>query len=87
MKQKGAKVDAGNPAGARGRIYVSEKISAKILETFSGRGGDTQSPVENLSDREFEVFQLLGRGTREISLHLHISIKTVEVHRTIFARN
>jgi len=67
-----------------GRIYVSEKISARILETFSGRGGDTQSPIENLSDREFEVFQLLGqgRGTREISVHLHISIKTVEVHRT-----
>jgi DNA-binding NarL/FixJ family response regulator len=67
-----------------GRIYVSEKISAKILETFSGHKGDSQSPVENLSDREFEVFQLLGQGraTREIAQHLHISIKTVEVHRT-----
>jgi len=67
-----------------GRIYVSEKMSAKILETFSGHKGDPLSPVENLSDREFEVFQLLGqgRGTREIAQHLHISIKTIEVHRT-----
>src|SRR5262245_22310229 len=41
-----------------GRIYVSEKMSAKILETFSGRRSDkSASPVEKLSDREFEVFQ------------------------------
>jgi DNA-binding NarL/FixJ family response regulator len=66
-----------------GRIYVSEKISAKILETFSGRRANSQSPVEKLSDREFEVFQLLGQGegTRQIAKRLHLSIKTVEVHR------
>src|SRR6516164_3787551 len=66
-----------------GRIYVSEKISAKILESFSGHKSDSVSPVETLSDREFEVFQLLGQGhgTRQIAKHLHISIKTVEVHR------
>src|SRR6266478_8163388 len=57
-----------------GKIYVSEKISAKILEIFSGRrpqGGD--SPMEQLSDREFEVFQMIGQGkaTREIADHLH----------------
>lgn len=67
-----------------GQIYVSEKMSAKILEIFSGRGAKSGgSPVERLSDREFEVFQLIGegRGTREIAGHLHLSIKTVEVHR------
>jgi DNA-binding NarL/FixJ family response regulator len=66
-----------------GRIYVSEKISAKILETFSGNRANSHSPVETLSDREFEVFQSLGQGqgTRQIAKHLHISIKTVEVHR------
>ena len=67
-----------------GKIYVSDKISAQILETLSGRrdppGG---SPVQQLSDREFEVFELIGRGkgTREIADHLHLSVKTVEVHR------
>jgi DNA-binding NarL/FixJ family response regulator len=66
-----------------GRIYVSEKISAKILENFSGKRPGSDSPVAKLSDREFEVFQLMGqgRGTRQIAEHLHLSIKTVEVHR------
>jgi DNA-binding NarL/FixJ family response regulator len=67
-----------------GKIYVSEKISAEILEIFSGRRAGTESsPVEKLTDREFEVFQLVGRGkgTREIAAKLHLSVKTVEVHR------
>ena len=67
-----------------GRIYVSEKMSAEILETFSGRRAGTESsPVEKLTNREFEVFQLIGqgRGTREIAKKLHLSVKTVEVHR------
>jgi DNA-binding NarL/FixJ family response regulator len=66
-----------------GQIFVSEKMSARILEMFSGRRSVSTSPVERLSDREFEVFQLIGqgKGTREIAQHLHLSIKTVEVHR------
>src|ERR1051326_8363418 len=45
-----------------GQIYVSGKISEKILEGFSGRRPDAiHSPVEQLSDREFEVFQLIGQ--------------------------
>jgi DNA-binding NarL/FixJ family response regulator len=67
-----------------GQIYVSEKMSAGILETFSGRQAEASvSPVQQLSDREFEVFQLIGQGksTREIAVHLHLSAKTVEVHR------
>jgi DNA-binding NarL/FixJ family response regulator len=71
-----------------GHIYVSEKISAKILENYSGHRPDSQSPVEELSDREFEVFQLLGqgKGSRDIALHLHLSVKTVEVHRANIRR-
>jgi DNA-binding NarL/FixJ family response regulator len=67
-----------------GQIYVSEKMSARILEAFSGaRPGETASPVARLSDREFEVFQLIGqgKGTKEIAQHLNLSVKTVEVHR------
>jgi DNA-binding NarL/FixJ family response regulator len=67
-----------------GQICVSEKMSAKILEIFSGkRAGSESSPVERLTDREFEIFQMIGRGVepREIAEQLHLSVKTVEVHR------
>jgi len=67
-----------------GQIAVSEKMSARILEIFSGRRtAGSGSPVELLTDREFEVFELIGqgKGTREIAQKLHLSVKTVEVHR------
>ncbi len=76
-----------------GRIYVSEKISARILEVFSRRSRRdvrevAESPVEHLSDREFEVFQMIGQGhgTRQIADHLHLSVKTVDVHRANIKR-
>ncbi len=85
MKQEGGKklMEAIRRVLA-GHIYVSEKMSAKILEVFSGhRRGTANRPVEKLTDREFEVFQLIGQGktTRAIATHLHLSVKTVEVHR------
>jgi len=67
-----------------GQIYVSQNMSAKILEIFSGRRNDAAKTLpELLSDREFEVFHLIGQGvaTRDIAKRLHLSIKTVEVHR------
>src|SRR5581483_1572581 len=66
-----------------GQIYVSEKMSAEILEMFSGRRSSEGSPVEKFSDSEFEVFQLIsqGKGSRDIAEQLHLSIKTVDVHR------
>jgi DNA-binding NarL/FixJ family response regulator len=59
-------------------------MSAKILENLSGRKPrGSHSPIEKLSDREFEVFQLIGQGksTRDIAKQLHLSPKTVDVHR------
>ena len=67
-----------------GQIYVSEKMSARILETFTGRAGEkNRSPIEKLTDREFEIFQLIGegKGTRDIAGQLHLSVKTIEAHR------
>ncbi len=69
----------------RGEVYVSPRMSARILEGISTiRPRGSSSPIEKLTDREFEVFQLIGQGksTREIALQLHLSTKTVDVHRS-----
>jgi DNA-binding NarL/FixJ family response regulator len=85
MKQEGGKkLMEGIRAVLEGRVYVSEKMSAKILDLFSGGPPKAAtSPIGNLTDREFEVFQLIGRGlnTAQMAEQLHVSPKTIEVHR------
>ena len=64
-----------------GRIYVSEEIKDRLLMSMASGGKDAMaSPLELLSDRELEVFELTGRGlkTREIAERLHLSPKTIE---------
>jgi DNA-binding NarL/FixJ family response regulator len=67
-----------------GQVYVSDEMSARILDNLSARKPrGSSSPIEKLSDREFEIFQLIGQGksSREIAEQLHLSPKTVDVHR------
>jgi DNA-binding NarL/FixJ family response regulator len=67
-----------------GEIYVSEKVAAKMLGKLAGVRGSSEGPtVDSLSDREFEVFRLIGNGvaTRDIADRLHLSVKTIETHR------
>ena len=67
-----------------GRIYVSEEMSAHLLEQLCGRSSQQmRSPVEQLSDREFEVFELIGQGlsAHDIAQRLFLSAKTVDAHR------
>ena len=67
-----------------GQVYVSERMQAKILSGMIGQQSKASaSPIEKLSDREFEIFRLLGEGktTKEIADQLHLSHKTVAVHR------
>lgn len=67
-----------------GEIYLSERMSARLLSRFVDGGPQTGgSAMERLSDRELEVFELIGRGlsTRRIAEELHLSIKTIESHR------
>jgi DNA-binding NarL/FixJ family response regulator len=66
-----------------GGISVSERIAAQILDAMSGGKSGTSSSVSTLTDREFEVYRLLGQGKEphEIARTLHLSIKTVDTHR------
>lgn len=67
-----------------GEIYLSERMSSKLMhQLVSGRATDTGSLMERLSDRELEIFGLIGegRGTRQIAEQLHLSVKTIESHR------
>ena len=67
-----------------GEVYVSEKMAARMLRAISDpRTKAAASPVERLSDRELEVFRLIGQGysTSEIAGQLFLSPKTVETHR------
>jgi DNA-binding NarL/FixJ family response regulator len=67
-----------------GAIYVSDSLSAKMLQQqIRGKTDIHESPVKGLSDRELEVFQLIGRWkkTRDIAQELHLSIKTIEYYR------
>lgn len=68
-----------------GKLYFSENVESDILTRIvRGEPQPGESPVANLSDRELEVGQLIGGGatTREIARRLHVSIKTIETHRS-----
>lgn len=67
-----------------GEISLSENMEKKMMkQLIGGRAARTGSPLEDLSDRELEVFRLIGKGysTRQIAEELHLSIKTIESHR------
>lgn len=65
-------------------FYLSEKMVPEVLSRITGHSkGDAKSPLEVLSNREIEVFQMIGEGmqTRQIAEKLGLSPKTVQVHR------
>ncbi|MBX3471738.1 MAG: response regulator transcription factor [Planctomycetes bacterium] len=67
-----------------GELYVSSETTERMLRRVVGGGGSgPATPEELLSDRELQVFQLLGMGraTRQIAKELHLSIKTIETYR------
>jgi DNA-binding NarL/FixJ family response regulator len=67
-----------------GEIYLSERMSNKMLQQYIGGSPHViQSRIATLSDRELEVFRRIGEGraTREIAEELHLSVKTVETYQ------
>ena len=67
-----------------GRIYVSEGMAQAVLERLGHEGAAPDNPLANLTDRELEVFNLIGRGlsTAAIAEQMRISIKTIETYRS-----
>ncbi len=67
-----------------GKVYLSPEMADRLLHQMAAgiKPGD-QSPLERLSDRELEVYRMLGqgKGTREIAADLHLSMKTIETYR------
>ena len=65
-----------------GRVYVSKEISENLLRRFSGHAQKDPGPLQILTNREFEIFQLIGGGKspKEIARQLHLSPKTLAVH-------
>lgn len=67
-----------------GEIYLSKRMANKMLQQFVGASGTAQKfSIDRLSDRELEVFRLIGQGhgTRRIAEELRLSVKTVESYR------
>jgi DNA-binding NarL/FixJ family response regulator len=65
-----------------GGIYLSERMSARMLQKLTKREPAAISLIDSLSDRELEVFRLVAQclSTRQIAAKLFLSIKTVETH-------
>lgn len=67
-----------------GDVYLSQRLSTKLLRRVAGKKSDPdKDPKAALSDRELEVFELLGQGKtiNEIAEHLYLSPKTIETYR------
>jgi DNA-binding NarL/FixJ family response regulator len=68
-----------------GEIFVSDNILKKFLHKIAGdKAGVAKTSIDSLSDREFEIFRLIGEGLKAslIAQQLHLSIKTIETYRT-----
>ena len=66
-----------------GEVYLGKRMATRVFESFSARPV-MEDGVALLTDRELEVFELIGRGrtTRQISSSLHLGMSTVETYRT-----
>lgn len=66
----------------RGDIYLDARVMRRMLDKAVGNSG-AKSPIDRLTDRELEVFQLIGEGrtTREIGMRLRVGLTTVDTYR------
>lgn len=68
----------------QGEVYLSDRLTSTMLQQYMrGASSPKKSPLVNLTDRELEVFRLIGdgHGTRQIAEELHLSVKTIESYQ------
>ena len=67
----------------KGEVYLSDRAASRVVQQYVRGSARDTSPIAELSDRELEVFRLIGQGhgTRQIAEELHLSIKTVESYQ------
>ncbi len=67
----------------RGDVYLSDHLTKRMLQQFVHGSVSARDPLAKLSDRELEVYRLIGagHGTRQIADELHVSTKTVESYQ------
>lgn len=67
----------------QGNLYLSDTITSKLINHLINDDKDEELEIKKLSDREFEVFQLISKGmkTSDIGKEINISVKTVEAHK------
>ena len=68
----------------QGDVYLSDRLTSTMLQQYMrGDSSAKKSPLVNLTDRELEVFRLIGEGhgTRQIAEELHLSVKTIESYQ------
>ena len=71
-----------------GGVYLSDEMKSRMLERMTRGGNEKVSPISVLSDRELEVFQMIGHGTKtsDIADKLCLSVKTVETYKSHLKR-
>jgi len=68
----------------KGKVYLSDTMAERMLHrAVGGQEGAPRSPIDALTDRELEVFRLIGQGmkTADVAERLHLSVKTIETYR------
>lgn len=66
-----------------GEVYLSPRMTSRLLHGVAAGHSTQDDPVQNFSNREIEVYEMIGQGLtiQQIALRLHLSPKTVETHR------
>jgi DNA-binding NarL/FixJ family response regulator len=67
----------------RGELYLSQRMTSRLLNRVVAGPGTQDDPVQSLSNREVEVYEMIGQGLtiQQIAARLHLSPKTIETHR------